>query len=98
MVVVDSNVFMYAAGAAHPNKIASTHYLHRVAKREIDACTSVEILDRASDLLEERLSLYARDVVHAATCFGMRVREICSYDTDFDCIDVLERIEPKSSV
>ena len=132
MIFIDSNIFMYAAGAAHPNKIASTIYLHGVAKGETDACTSVEILqeilhryrhiarwndgkevyslikkivpiivsidseiiDRGFDLLEKYSSIYSRDAVHAATCFSMGIQKICSYDTDFDCIDGLLRIEP----
>jgi predicted nucleic acid-binding protein len=123
---------MYAAGTTHPNKIASTLYLHNVAERAIEACISVEILqeilhryrfmakwddgkqvytltkkivptivsvdseiiDRAYDLLAKHPSIYARDAVHAATCFHMGISEICSYDTDFDCIEGLTRTEP----
>jgi predicted nucleic acid-binding protein len=44
MVSIDSNVFVYGAGAAHPNKIPTVRCVHRAARGEMDACTSVAIL------------------------------------------------------
>jgi predicted nucleic acid-binding protein len=44
MILVDSNILMYAAGAAHPNKAASVHFLERVARGEIDAAVDAEVL------------------------------------------------------
>lgn len=50
MILIDTNVFMYASGAAHPNKDPSVTLLDRVAKGEIhgviDAETLQEILHR----------------------------------------------------
>lgn len=43
MIFVDSNVFMYAAGSAHPHKAASAGLLKRIAAGEIDATTSTEV-------------------------------------------------------
>ncbi len=49
-MLIDANVLMYAAGAAHPNKAPSTRLLERVACGElaatIDAETLQEILHR----------------------------------------------------
>jgi len=44
MILVDSNVLMYAAGAEHPNKAASVAFLERVARGEIDAAVDAEVL------------------------------------------------------
>ncbi|WP_373059236.1 type II toxin-antitoxin system VapC family toxin [Gemmatimonas sp.] len=50
MMLIDTNVLMYAAGAAHPNKAPSTRMLERVAHgalaATIDAETLQEILHR----------------------------------------------------
>ena len=132
MIFIDTNIFMYAAGSGHPNKIPSTDFLHKIARHEIEACINVEVLqeilhryrhigrwddgkevfslvkkivpvivsvdldiiDSAFKLLEKYPGIYARDGLHAAACLAMGVREICSYDSDFDCIEELRRIEP----
>ena len=44
MILVDSNIFMYAAGAAHPNKEPSARLLHRVAEGAVEASTDAEVL------------------------------------------------------
>ena len=44
MILVDSNVLMYAAGAAHDHKAASVEFLEHVAEGEIDAVIDAEIL------------------------------------------------------
>lgn len=44
MVFIDSNVFMYAAGASHENKTPSLLFLHRVAAKKIESCTNTEVL------------------------------------------------------
>ena len=50
MILLDANLFMYAAGADHPNKAAAVRFLDRVASDEvaavIDAETLQEILHR----------------------------------------------------
>lgn len=44
MLLVDANIIMYAAGAAHPNKRPSTRWLERVARGEVDAAVDAETL------------------------------------------------------
>jgi len=43
-MLVDSNVFMYAAGAQHAFKRSSLRFLERVARGEIDAAIDAEVL------------------------------------------------------
>ena len=44
MILIDSNVIMYAAGAEHENKGASVELLERVARDEVDAALDAEVL------------------------------------------------------
>ncbi|MQA90417.1 MAG: PIN domain-containing protein [Gemmatimonas sp.] len=44
MILVDSNIFMYAGGAEHPHKEPSVAYLARIARGEIDAVIDAEVL------------------------------------------------------
>lgn len=44
MILVDSNILMYAAGAAHPHKAPSVAFLERVALGEVEATTNAEVL------------------------------------------------------
>ncbi len=44
MILVDSNVLMYAAGAPHPNKAASVALLRRIARGEVEASVDAEVL------------------------------------------------------
>ncbi len=44
MVLIDANILMYAAGAAHSNKQPSIRLLERVANGEVDATIDAEIL------------------------------------------------------
>jgi len=44
MLLVDANVFMYAAGAEHPNKRAATRFLDSVAAGETEAAVDAEVL------------------------------------------------------
>ncbi len=44
MILVDANILMYAAGAAHSNKAPSAAYLRRVARGEVDAVLDAEAL------------------------------------------------------
>jgi predicted nucleic acid-binding protein len=43
-VFVDSNIPMYVAGVEHPNRAPALRFLERVRSREVDACTSTEVL------------------------------------------------------
>lgn len=44
MLLIDSNIFMYAAGADHPHKEPSVRFLARVARAELDAAVDAEVL------------------------------------------------------
>jgi predicted nucleic acid-binding protein len=44
VILVDSNVLMYAAGTSHPNKAASVALLDRIARGEVEAALDAEIL------------------------------------------------------
>ncbi|HWM94438.1 MAG TPA: type II toxin-antitoxin system VapC family toxin [Thermoanaerobaculia bacterium] len=132
MILIDSNIFMYAAGAEHPHKEPSRVFLEQVALGQIDAALdtevlqevlhryrslrrwpeggrvydlarqivplvipiTVETLDKARTLLDRYPTLSARDALHAAVVQTHGARAICSYDSDFDGIEGVERIEP----
>ena len=44
MILLDANIFMYAAGAAHPHKAPSARMLERVALGEVAAMINAETL------------------------------------------------------
>ena len=44
MILIDSNIFMYAAGGSHPLKQASVEFLERVARSEVEAAVDAEVL------------------------------------------------------
>ena len=44
MIFLDANVWMYAAGGTHPNKQACVQLLEAIARGEVDATTSTEVL------------------------------------------------------
>jgi len=44
MILIDSNVIMYAAGAEHPHKLASVAMLRRVGVGEVEATIDAEVL------------------------------------------------------
>jgi len=44
MILVDANVFMYSAGAEHPNKAPSSFLLAKIARGEIEAVIDAETL------------------------------------------------------
>lgn len=132
MILIDANILMYAAGAAHPYKAPSARLLERVARGDVAATInaetlqeilhryraikrwtdgrqvydlarqlfpsvvpiSVEMLDRARELLDHHPALMARDALQAAVVLHEGLEAICSYDRDFDVIPSLVRIEP----
>ena len=65
MILIDANIFMYAAGAEHRHKMASADFLGRVALGEIDAAVDAEVLQeilhryRAIRRWEEGREVYA---------------------------------------
>ena len=44
MILIDANIFMYAAGAEHPHKAPSVSLLRCIALGEIDAAVDAEVL------------------------------------------------------
>ncbi|MEW5740481.1 MAG: type II toxin-antitoxin system VapC family toxin [Myxococcota bacterium] len=44
MILIDANVFMYAAGADHPHRKASVDLLDAVAEGSLEAATNAEVL------------------------------------------------------
>lgn len=44
MILVDANIFMYAAGASHPHKAPSSGFLAAVARGNLDAAVDAECL------------------------------------------------------
>ncbi len=44
MILLDSNILMYAAGAPHPHKADSLALLERVARGEVEAAVDAEVL------------------------------------------------------
>jgi uncharacterized protein len=44
MILVDTNVIMYAAGADHPHKLLSVALLERVASGEVEATIDAQVL------------------------------------------------------
>jgi hypothetical protein len=59
---------------------------------------TVEVLDRARDLLDRHPELMARDALHAAVVHWYGLEAICSFDRDFDRIQGLRRLEPGQEV
>ena len=55
---------------------------------------TVEVLDSARALMEKREQLPARDAIHAEVAKMHGIREICSYDQDFDGVDGIDRVKP----
>ncbi len=136
MILVDANVFMYAAGQTHPHKSQSWRFLQKAARGECEIAVDAEVLqeilyryrsigrwqdgrrvydmvrtivptvipidsevlDVARALLDRYSRLGARDALHAAVCHHLGVTVFCSFDTDFDGIHGIRRIEPDAVV
>jgi hypothetical protein len=82
-VFLDSNIPMYVAGRAHPNREPARRMLERVRSGEVEGCTSTEVLQeilyRYSAL--ERRDL-ARDVYDLFAQICPVVFEVTLADTD----------------
>ena len=132
MILIDTNIIMYAAGTRHPHKGPSARLLQRIAEGEVDAiinaetlqeilhryrsinrwndgrtvydlarqifpdviAVAAESLDHARRIMDENSSIMARDALHAAIAIDEGIRDICSFDRDFDGISGIERVEP----
>ena len=53
-----------------------------------------ELSTKTVELMDAYPSLMARDCLHAAHCLIRGLEGICSFDTDFDSIEGIRRIEP----
>jgi predicted nucleic acid-binding protein len=58
-IYLDSNVFIYAAGAESPYKAACAEILRRSAAGELDANTSVEVIQEVHHVFRRRNQLAA---------------------------------------
>ncbi len=64
MILVDSNIFMYASGVAHPHRAASVAFIEKVAEGNVKAAINAELLQeilhryRSLDRWEEGRLVY----------------------------------------
>ncbi len=87
MVFIDTNIFMYAAGREHPNKIPSVNLLHKIASGKVDACINVEVLQeilhryRHINRWKDGKSVYSltRKIVHVIFPVDTLIMEKCFY-------------------
>ena len=99
MYLVDTNILMYAAGAPHANKEPSVQLLRQVydLARQIfpqPIGVDADVLDVARGLMDDYTALMARDALHAALVLTHSLEGIISYDTDFDRVKSIRRLEP----
>ena len=91
-VFVDSNVPMYAAGAAHPHKDPCLRFLKRAQRGDIHAVTSTEVLQ---EILHRYHRLghpeVAREVYALVVQLCAEVLPITIADTDA-CVDLLRDV------
>jgi len=61
-VFIDSNIPMYVAGAAHPNRDPAHRFLERVQAGEVEGCTSTEVLQ---EILYRYTAIGRRDLARS---------------------------------
>jgi predicted nucleic acid-binding protein len=97
-VFVDSNVVMYAAGAAHPHKEPCVRFLARVQAGEVQAVTSTEVLQ---EILHRYHRLGRPDVAQEVYALVVQlcseVLPITIADTDA-CVQLLRDRDGSGSV
>lgn len=75
MILLDTNLFMYAAGAEHPNKAPAGRFLERVTSNEVEAAIDAETLQeilhryRAIGRWEDGRRVYDRARILVPTVF-----------------------------
>jgi uncharacterized protein len=83
MIFIDSNIPMYVAGREHPNREPARRFLERVRNREVDACTSTEVLQ---EILHRYVALerpdLAREVYELFVQLCPSVLPVTVADTD----------------
>ena len=92
-VFVDSNVAMYAAGAAHPNKQPCLDFLAEAYRGRVQAVTSTEVLQ---EILHRYRRLghtgVAADVYSLMVQLCVEVLPVTIADTDL-CVELLRGVE-----
>jgi predicted nucleic acid-binding protein len=132
MILIDSNIPMYAAGKEHAFKQPCIDLLMRVANGELEVVIDAEVLQEilyrfwylqkiamgfqiieslttiiptvlpvtkkdieiAKDILQAFPTISPRDAIHAAIMRNHSIKEIYSYDQDFNLLPQIKRIEP----
>jgi predicted nucleic acid-binding protein len=61
-VFIDSNIPMYVAGAAHPNRDPARTFLERVQVGEVEGCASTEVLQ---EILYRYTAIGRRDLARS---------------------------------
>ncbi len=85
MILVDSNILMYAAGQNHPNKSDSVRLLERIAEGELEAAIDAEVLQevlhryRALNRWKEGRKVYdsARRIFPVVISITADVMDLC---------------------
>lgn len=54
MIFLDTNIFLYVSGPAHPHRRACAALLQRIAKNDLEATTSSEVLQEILYVLDPR--------------------------------------------
>ncbi|HEX3530125.1 MAG TPA: type II toxin-antitoxin system VapC family toxin [Thermoanaerobaculia bacterium] len=96
MIFLDTNVFLFAAGAEHPLREASQRILRRVAQDELDATTSSEVVQEILYVLYRRgLAEAAQQIARNALLLIPDLLPVTRNDMEAAC-ELLERY-PKIS-
>jgi len=83
VILIDANIFMYAAGRESPQRLPCQRFLERlVAGGGPEACTDAEVLQEI-----------LRDCVHIGVMWEHEIEEVLSYDRGFSEISWLKRLE-----
>jgi hypothetical protein len=96
VIFLDTNVFLFAAGAEHPLREASQRILRRVAQDELDATTSSEVVQEILYVLYRRgLAEAAQQIARNALLLIPDLLPVTRNDMEAAC-ELLERY-PKIS-
>lgn len=95
MILVDTNVFMYAAGTPHRCKMPAVKFLHDVARLEYACCVNAEVLQeilhryRAIDRWND-----GRDVYELARKIVTTVEPVTAeiIDKTFELMDIYPKL------
>jgi predicted nucleic acid-binding protein len=90
VIFIDSNIPMYLVGAAHPHKADAQRLLESVVD-EVFPITRADA-ERAKDIVLGKLTLSARDAVHAAVMEREGVGRIMTFESGFDGLPGLTRL------